>query len=147
MAESYFSPVEGLLPCCGPESTVINQLPVFVSVVCLCAEGGWRCLQAVCWQPYPQIPGPAIFSRGRWWGVIGFIWPQPAPLLLSHAMMKNLHPWHLRLVPPPHSSERPWQGMLGPAGHAGNAIGHSHGWNNTTVSAMGEVRGGGVGVG
>ena len=29
VAESHFSPVEGLPPCCGPESTVINQLTMW----------------------------------------------------------------------------------------------------------------------
>lgn len=32
VAESYFSPVEGLLPCCDLESTVINQLHMLVGV-------------------------------------------------------------------------------------------------------------------
>lgn len=43
------------------------------------------------------------------------------------------------LIPPPFSN-RPWQGMLGPAGHAANAIGHSYSKRKTTVSVMGNVK-------
>lgn len=40
VAESYFSPVEGLLPCCALESTVINQLHMLVGVGRALGAGG-----------------------------------------------------------------------------------------------------------
>lgn len=40
--------------------------------------GGRLCRLAVNWQASPQIVGPAIFSRGGWRGVMGFIWPHRA---------------------------------------------------------------------
>lgn len=36
--------------------------------------------------------------------------------------------------------------MLGPAGHAANAIGHSYSKKKTTLSVMGNVRGWGGGI-
>lgn len=36
------------------------------------------CGQAVNWQASPHNAGPAIFSRGGWWGVMGFIWQHQA---------------------------------------------------------------------
>lgn len=99
----------GLPPCCDKS---INGV------------GGRLRGQAVNWQASPQILGPAIFFRGGWWGVMGFIWLHQARFCYCMQLWKTctLAP----LIPLPFS-DWPWQGMLGPAGHAGNAIGYSHG--------------------
>lgn len=81
---------------------------------------GGLCRQAMKWQASPQIVGPAIFSRGGWQGVMGFVWPNHACFFLLPAVMKNLHPWFHHSSPFPFS-DWPWQGMLGPAGQAGQA--------------------------
>lgn len=66
------------------------------------------------------------------------------PAFVIACNYEELAPLAPPLIPPPFS-DRPWQGMLGPAGHAGNAIGHSDSEKKTTLSVMGNVRGWGGG--
>lgn len=133
VAESHFSPVEGLLPCCGPESTVINQLPVLV-----CVGGGagrhWTDRHL---RRSQVLPSSLEEADGVSWALDD----PTGPTFVISCNDKEFAPLAPPFIPPP-SSERPWQGMLGPAGHAGNAISHSYGWKKTTLSVMGGVRGG-----
>lgn len=97
------------------------------SITRVCVFGGWGglCRQAVNWQSSPQIAGPAILSGGGWWGVGGFIMYDPTgPTFVIACHDEEFAPLAPPFITPP-PSEWPWQGMLGPAGHAGNAIGHS----------------------
>lgn len=66
------------------------------------------------------------------------------PAFVLTCNYEELAPLAPPLIPPPFS-DRPWQGMLGPAGHAVNKIGHSYSKKKTTLSVMGNVSGWGGG--